>query len=259
MDSHSVRIVQCTVVPGIQLVFCVLLYLNLITARVPKQRSRRGHTIHAHIPPPPPASTREPDVLAFRNSTEKPFGPTIEVGSRLWELIGGESWELTSGIHTPEKKPIGATAMLAANYLRFPPNNAEHIERVEELLKETKSIAHNCLAKNDGTYGRYFEPHVVRELQLVKYLDGLVEVYVNGEACQGILLTYTETRIPNEPLEEHLYGLTIHLHKPRDGLSVIYHTISSRSWFKGAAEIKLLKEAVVDLTGALASLKGARD
>ncbi|KAF2788644.1 hypothetical protein K505DRAFT_366291 [Melanomma pulvis-pyrius CBS 109.77] len=191
--------------------------------------------------------------MSFRNTTKKPYIPTIAVTPKLWERIGGENWECIGGVHTPDDRPLGATAMLAARFLQRPSEDTELVGKVKELLKETKSIADDCLAKKDGADGRYFEPQVVRALQLVQYLEKRVEIEVNGVALEGVLLYY-ESRIITE--EEHEYMLGIYFQPMIDGLPVIHHTISSRSWFKGSSGVRFVEQAAVDSAGALPSSEG---
>jgi hypothetical protein len=190
-------------------------------------------------PPPHPSAETENDAVHFCNTTKTPYVPTIKVTADLWKAIGGEVWECTGGVHTLEERPLGATATLAAQFLRCQSEDTETVRTAKKLLEETKSIANNCLDKKNGAHGRYFEPRVVRELQLVQYLGGMVEVEANGATCTGVLLYYKSRHLK----EEHTYKLVIHLQQPIDELTVIHHSISSRSWFGGPSGVKFLERS----------------
>ncbi|KAF2194745.1 hypothetical protein K469DRAFT_132762 [Zopfia rhizophila CBS 207.26] len=239
--KEPIQIVLCALVLLIFSVLCTSLHIVLskniisdtalteIISHVSKQKPPRNRIIP--IPPPPPASNHEHDSPPFRNCTEKPFEPILDVESSVWERIGGIS---------AQKKTIGMTARLAAKYI------LDHEDaQVKALLEEAKSIARDCLAEI-GVTGRYFKPHIVRELQLVLNLDGRVGVDLHGEMRWGTLLDFyclDFCWIRDAPFENHQYVLTIYLDKPvDDDLPTIYYPISSREWFMGAAGIRFPKQ-----------------
>ncbi|KAF2178747.1 hypothetical protein K469DRAFT_695270 [Zopfia rhizophila CBS 207.26] len=239
--KEPIQIVLCALVLCIFSVHCTPLYIMLskniisdtalteILSHVSKPKLPRNQIIP--IPPPPPESNHEHDSPPFRNCTEKAFEPMLEVGPRLWEFIGGIP---------AQKKTIGMTAQLAAKYLLHHEDS-----QVKALLEEAKSIARDCLAEI-GVTGRYFKPHIVRELQLVLNLDGRVGVDLGGETHWGTLLDFSCLDfcwIRDAPFEDHQYVLTIYLDKPvDDDLPTIYYPISSREWFMGAAGIRFPKQ-----------------
>lgn len=232
MDSHFIQSLA-------NLIQSVLLSIFLITTTKTDLKKRTARSRNRLKEPPLPPSLpvcSKTHELCFKNTTAKPYMPTIAVSPSLWELIGGPDWEIACGISTPEKRPLGSTASLAATFLYKRDNNGADKE-VQELLNETRSIAADCLSEIDGSAARFFEPCVVRELQLARYLGGDIIVEMDGEARKGVLLSYDFQKLGDE---EYEYTLHIHLENPVDGLPVIQHFVKSREWFQGSCGISFV-------------------
>ncbi|PVI02132.1 hypothetical protein DM02DRAFT_627076 [Periconia macrospinosa] len=231
MDSQTFSLA----LSALQVVTNIAVTILLATAARPKKRAPLSRI---PLPPStPPITDPKINVPAFKITTKEPHRPTIYVSPKLWEAIAGqEDWVYVGGDHAPDERPLGETARLAALFLQRRPDDGL-VEEVRELMKETISIANDCLAKRADAYGRYFEPHVVRELQLVQYLHGKVRTEVNGEACDGILLYYEIQGVA----DGYKYKLAIHPEQAIDGLPVIHPTVSSQKWFKGPAGITFLE------------------
>lgn len=190
----------------------------------------------------PPTPTRIPvqpksDKISFRNSTEEPYNPSIGVSEKLWSILNGDN--ATDIVHTPDKRPLGTTAVLATIYLRNK-LNTDHFKTVQELQKETKKIAGGCLAEMRGEKRHLFRPDTVRSLQLTSNLDEELGYEMDGKDCTGILHTFEEEVLLTG---EHKYTLTIQpLHELTAGLPLIKLPLTSRKWFAGSCGIKFKQD-----------------
>ncbi|KAF2728544.1 hypothetical protein EJ04DRAFT_569415 [Polyplosphaeria fusca] len=210
-----------------------------------RKKSVRQH----HVRPVPSPPVHGDDSLEFRNITTKAYNPEVYVSPRLWSAISRESWAL---VGVSNGRSLGETTRLAIDFLMNAgcDNEQELIETVESLVKEVQLIAENCLDSPEVGAAR-FEPHVVRELQLVKYLGGTVTV-TREEARRGTLLYY---RIHSLGEGEQVYKLAVRTEQPIDGLPIVHFTVSSRDWFQGSGGVKFEKKRETsDMASVLAEL-----
>jgi hypothetical protein len=192
-------------------------------------RQRRDRPVPS---PPVPGDDR----LEFRDATKKAYDPEVYISPRLWSAISREGWAY---VGESNSRSLGETTRLAINFLMNAgcDEDQELIETVERLVKETQLIADKCLNSPEVGVAR-FEPNVMRELQLVKYLGGTVSV-TREEAHRGTLLHY-DIRGLGEG--EHMFKLAVRTEQPLDGLAVVHFTVLSRDWFQGSGGVKFERE-----------------
>lgn len=172
------------------------------------------------------------DKISFQNSTDEPYNPSIDVSEALWSILNGDN--ATDIVHTPDKRPLGTTALIATVYLRenF---NGDYFIIVQELLEETKKIARDCLAETRGEKRHLFRPDTMRSLQLISNLGEELGYEIDGTDCKGILRTFEDEVLLNG---EHKYTLMIEpLHGHPAGLPLIALSLSSRKWFTDSCGI----------------------
>ncbi|KAB2099701.1 hypothetical protein AG0111_0g12086 [Alternaria gaisen] len=211
--------------------FIVLYVLSRWIQSILSEKRAREPPAPTQIPAPRHIPTLS-NKISFQNSTVEPYDPSIEVSERLWSILDGDN--ATEIVYTPDKRPLGMTAMLATRYLRNKPNR-DHLKMVQELQKETKKIASNCLAEIRGEKGHLFGPDTVRNLQLTNNLDEELGYEVDDKDCTGILRNFEDEILPTG---DHKYTLTIQPPEPAGGLPVINLSLTSRKWFAGSCGIK---------------------
>ncbi|ORY00539.1 hypothetical protein BCR34DRAFT_592531 [Clohesyomyces aquaticus] len=253
-DSHSIVIIICVqaVISTAALVYSTIALRNLSRSRLHlRKRASQSPTKPCNQPLPPPSPpvdsppvSFERNKFSFKNTTEEPYRPTMALSERLWALIKGPYWETDCGISTPWKRDLCDTARLAAMFLCDPDNKGRcEVPEVEKLLKETTSIADDCLATMErmsmGNPNRcYFTPDVVRHLQLVRSLGGSISVEVGGETRKGVLKSYDIRDLADK---ENEYMLRIQVEELVDGLPIIDYIVKSREWHQGSYGISFLE------------------